>query len=69
MLSALYITFRIVKLKILWHAVPDLYTLDRKNVTPLFSPLDPIVNVSHKNCCVGSLGKIFHPNRMPINLP
>ena len=36
-----------------------LHTLDRKSVTPL---LDPIVNVSCKNCCVGSLTKIFHPN-------
>ena len=32
----------------------------------LFSPLDPIVNVSHKNGCVGSFSKIFHPNMMLI---
>ena len=37
-----------------------------QTVTILLSPSDPIVNVSCKNCCVGSLSKIFHPNMMLI---
>ena len=42
----------------------QLHTVDRKTLTLLFSPLDPIVNVSCKNCCVASLSKLFHPNMM-----
>ena len=38
-----------------------------ENCRPLlYSPLDPIVNGSCKNCCVGSLSKIFHQNMMLI---
>ena len=34
-------------------------------LVPFCSSLDPIVNVSCKNCCVCSLSKIFHQNVMP----
>ena len=40
-----------------------MYTQWTEKVSPKFlSPLDPTVNVSCKNCCVCSPGKIFHPN-------
>ena len=45
----------------------QIYTHWTRKLSPLlFSPLDPIVNGSCKNCCVGSLIKIFHPNMMLI---
>ena len=36
----------------------------KKVTSQFFSPLDPLVNVLYKNCCVGSLSNIFHPNMM-----
>ena len=50
------------------HAVQCIkYTHWTRKLSPLlFSPLDPIVNGSCKNCCVSSLSKIFHPNMMLI---
>ena len=43
------------------------YTHWTRKLSPLlFSPVDLIVNGSCKNCFVGSLSKIFHPNMMLI---
>ena len=45
---------------------PHTYTLYRKTIAPPFFTIGPIENVSRKNCWVGSLCKIFHPNIMLI---
>ena len=44
------------------------YTHWTQKLSPhfLFSTVDPIVNMSCKNSCVGSLNWIFHPNVMVI---
>ena len=50
-----------------WKKFKTIIQTGQKNCRPtIFSPLDPVVNVSCKNCCVGSISQIFHLNMMII---